>query len=187
MQFIASFSLSIAFQHREKRFSVKRGEGGLWSDDKAYRLWSPIRWGRGCEAAAVSASNVQPSCLPCGCTNRVRARCSSSACSSAISDSCAAAAHSAVPAQQGSTGAGARWDCCQSCTQHLSQCLLGPFVTWMGAPLLFLNKLSTLFNIKINMKFEKQTTLVAVHASIPFKPSQLISCLTSSKKWTHSD
>lgn len=50
----------------------------------------------------------------------------------------------------------------------------------------FLSKLSTLFNMKINMTFEKQTTLVAVHASVPFKPLQLTSCLTSSKKSTRS-
>lgn len=37
MQFIASFSFSVVFQHREKRFSVKQGAGGFWSDDEAYR------------------------------------------------------------------------------------------------------------------------------------------------------
>lgn len=58
----------------------------------------------------------------------------------------------------------------------------------MGAALLILNKLSTLFNVKIKVKFEKH--VVALCASAPFKPSQLNSCLVaqiSSKKLTHSD
>lgn len=122
----------------------------------AVKLWQ-------CQSLTCS-----PDVCPVAAQGGVRGHCSSSAvselpCSSStLSCACATGQH------RGRSTLGLLPG---SCTQYLRQCLLGPLVKQMGAALVFLNKLSTFFSIKINMKFEKQTTLVAVHATIPLKPS----------------
>lgn len=156
-------SPSVLHFSTENRFFSKMGRG--WVTARQQSLHTSC--GRPCrEAVAVSVSDMQPRCLPCGCTRGVRGHCSSSIvsevpCSSTWGCACTTGQH------RGSRHAGLLPG---SCTQYLRQCLLGPLVKWMRAALLFLNKLSTLFNIKINVKFVKQATLVAVHASIPLKP-----------------